>query len=77
MIEAYVQDGNTGKIVGKFEFLVVPRIGEDVTVPWAADSMGTRIFTVTDVANIAVGVDTRDELFGEGPLIILTGDEIH
>lgn len=61
MVELEIQELNTGEKVGTFTFSILPRIGEEIVVPWAADSEGVRFFEIHDICHsaleLSVGVD--------------------
>ncbi len=61
--------GDADTKIGDFNFQHLPRVGEEITVPWATDASGVRIFTVGEVLHLAEG--TANDLFGDGPRTVL------
>jgi hypothetical protein len=66
------------EFIGVFEFDHLPRVGEQITIPWESDQWGVRIFEIEEVRHFAKGSPAIDE-FGQGggPYIVLMGNEIH
>lgn len=60
--------------VGVFDFNQLPRMDEEVIVPWGEDRSGTRIFTVEQVIHLAPGVP--DEPYGAGVTVVIRGEEV-
>jgi len=75
MVRVVVLAGSADEKIGEFEFDQLPRKDEEISVPWADDPHGTRVFSVVEVWHVAAGV-TVDEAIGAGPLTIIRGNEV-
>lgn len=78
MPKTIVQCGSD--LVGEFEFTVLPRKGEDISVPSTSDPTGVRVFEVDAVQHMASGLNDIDfggGPIGDGPLTLLMVSEIH
>jgi hypothetical protein len=72
MIEALVLLSDDRTVVGRFQFEVIPRTGEEFTIPWADDSSGVRIFDVDSVSHRAAGVAFDDDFLPGNVLLHVT-----
>lgn len=72
MIEALVLLSDDRTVVGTFQFEATPRAGEEITIPWADDSGGVRIFDVITVSHRAAGVPVDDDLLSGNVLLHVT-----
>ncbi len=43
------------EFIGRFEFRIIPRIGEVIHVPWPVDVEGQRIFSIDEIWHYANG----------------------
>lgn len=68
MVRVTVLSGEADEMIGDFDFQEVPRSGEYIFVPWAADKEDLRIFTVGEVNHVAAGTISQ---FGKGPKTVL------
>ncbi|WP_310534539.1 hypothetical protein [Novosphingobium sp.] len=54
-ITVLIRNNGDGELVGPFVLQSKPSVHEMVTVPWAADPSGVRIFQIEEIAHIAQG----------------------
>jgi hypothetical protein len=74
VISVRVELSEDHAVIGGFAFEVLPRIGEEITVPWADDSFGVRVFTVDEVLHFAERVPA--EISAISPATVLRVTEI-
>lgn len=69
MIEALILLNGDRSIIGRFNFEVAPRIGEEITIPWPGDESGVRIFDIDGVSHRSIGLQFDDD-FPAGNLVL-------
>jgi hypothetical protein len=72
MVRVTIVMGDTGEIIGEFDFEHLPRNDDTVTIPWHQDEDGLRILDVTEVIHMSVGAPSD---WGIGPRTVLRASE--
>lgn len=61
MISVILENLANRERIGRFFFAAVPRVGEEVVIPWEGAPEDLRMFTVAEVRHVAAGFPTIGE----------------